>query len=34
MIGVINNAIADKVKEAIAPLGHQPEVKVQRNWYY
>ncbi len=34
VIGVINNAIADKVKEGIAPLAHQPEVKVQRNWYY
>jgi hypothetical protein len=34
VIGVINNAIADKVKEAIAPLANQPEVKVQRNWYY
>ncbi len=33
-IGVINNAIADKVREAIAALAHQPEVKVQRNWYY
>jgi len=33
-IGVINNAIADEVTEAIAPKAHQPEVKVQRNWYY
>jgi hypothetical protein len=25
---------AAKVKEAVAPLAHQPEVKVQKNWYY
>jgi hypothetical protein len=30
---VISNPIAD-VSEAIAPLAHQPEVKVQRNWCY
>jgi len=33
-IGVINNAIADEVREAIAPQAHQPEVNVRRNWYY
>jgi len=33
-IGVMSNRIVEQVREAIAPLAHKPEVKIQGNWYY
>jgi len=33
-IGVINNAIRDRVVEMLAGAAHQPKVVVQRDWYF
>ena len=33
-IGVIDQAIAERVEAAIAGAGHKPRVEVHRDWYY
>lgn len=33
-IGVINAATQAEVRQFLANANHQPEVRVQRNWYY
>ena len=33
-IGVINQSVADRVKQIIANADHQPQVTVRRQWYY